>query len=291
LANGESMNILVVEDNPEMSEALCDILQQNGHRTETASTSAEAGERLSFAPEVIIWDADVGKGNLPAVLGALGITVPKYRLIIIARDVNNIIGTFNSGWVKKPFKTAEILNAIGPEDKDKEKARLLKKAKGRNDPHVGIDDMGLKFGTSYLFQEREPNKLRKGCRQLSKKEDDILYITSGNVKAVRELMRKDGMMILALSEKEGKNYLNGAKIGSVANKITSFIKTAKRPVVVLDDLRALIDMNDMSAVLTMIGQTIKNSSEKQVTLLASIDPESITEKEKTLMLKHMVEYR
>ena len=290
------MKVLVVEDDKEMHEALCDVLQQNGHRTASAFTAEDAKElSLTFAPEIILWDADVGKGELPEILRSLSAGVPR-KLYIFAFDETELIGTSNTGWIRKPFKSADILSIVGKEEKekDKEKGQFLKNLMNRNENQntgVGIDDMGLKFGTSYVFFESEPVKLRKGCRQLSKKEDEILYITSGNVKAVRELIRKDGMTILALSEKEGKNYLNGSKIGSVANRISTFIGSAKRPVIVFDDIYALIDMNDLSSVLTMIGQTIRNSSDKQITMLLSLDECRITEKGKELLLKHLIEYR
>jgi hypothetical protein len=150
--------------------------------------------------------------------------------------------------------------------------------------------MDVKFGRSYLFMEHEPLELRKACRHFIDKGEDILFITSGNVKAVKEMMRSNSVKVCAISEKEGDNYVNGSKIGSVTGVMTSFINSSKRPVVMLDDLRKLIQLNSLNSVLTMIDQTINISSGRTLTFLASLSPDDITERDKGLLMRNMIEY-
>ncbi|MCL1984075.1 MAG: DUF835 domain-containing protein, partial [Methanomassiliicoccaceae archaeon] len=143
---------------------------------------------------------------------------------------------------------------------------------------------------SYLFIEDEPAELRKACRSFADRDDDVLFITSGNVKAVKEVIRNDKMKVLAVSEKQGANYINGSRIGSVTSLMTSFAASVKRPVIAIDDLLSLIQLNDLNSILTMIHQTVNSGSGITMTLLVSLRPDNLTERDKGLLLHDLQEY-
>jgi CheY-like chemotaxis protein len=54
----EPFHVLVVEDNPDARNALCELLQLHGYRTAAAATAADARLRLHLrVPDIVVLDA------------------------------------------------------------------------------------------------------------------------------------------------------------------------------------------------------------------------------------------
>jgi CheY-like chemotaxis protein len=122
-------DILVIEDDPIMREALTDWLQAAGYRLRTAADGSAGLAAVKFAvPAVVVTDIHMPGTNGAAVISELKQHYPQVAVIAIS-------GLFNSGHgldadaalalgaaraLAKPFKRADLLRAIaellGPPD-------------------------------------------------------------------------------------------------------------------------------------------------------------------------------
>src|ERR1700729_4395008 len=115
-------DILVIEDDPIMREALTDWLQAAGYAVRTAADGRAglAAVRLA-APAVVVTDIHMPGMSGAAIISELKRNYPKVAIIAIS-------GLFNSGHgldaegaitlgaeraLAKPFKRAELLGALG----------------------------------------------------------------------------------------------------------------------------------------------------------------------------------
>ena len=114
-------DILVIEDDPIMREALADWLQAAGYAVRTAADGAAGLAAVQCAPPTLV----VTDIHIPGINGAAVISEVKRRYPRIA--VIAISGLFNSGHgldaeaalalgaarvLAKPFKRAELLSAL-----------------------------------------------------------------------------------------------------------------------------------------------------------------------------------
>jgi two-component system response regulator FlrC len=114
-------DILVIEDDPIMREALADWLQAAGYAVRTVADGTAGLAAVQFAPPMLV----VTDIHMPGINGATVISELKRRYPKIA--VIAISGLFNSGhgldaeaalalgaaWVlAKPFKRTELLRAL-----------------------------------------------------------------------------------------------------------------------------------------------------------------------------------
>jgi CheY-like chemotaxis protein len=122
-------DILVIEDDPIMREALTDWLQAAGYGVRTAVDGSAGLAAVKFAvPAVVVTDIHMPGRNGAAIISELKRYYPQVAVIAIS-------GLFNSGHgldakaalalgaaraLAKPFKRAELLRAIadllGPRD-------------------------------------------------------------------------------------------------------------------------------------------------------------------------------
>ena len=114
-------DILVIEDDPIMREALTDWLQAAGYGVRTAADGSAGLAAVKFAvPAVVVTDIHMPGTNGAAIISELKRDYP--QVVVIA-----ISGLFNSGHgldaeaalalgaaraLAKPFKRAELLRAI-----------------------------------------------------------------------------------------------------------------------------------------------------------------------------------
>ncbi|MDR2866445.1 MAG: hypothetical protein LBV13_03465 [Methanomassiliicoccaceae archaeon] len=294
------MKVLIVDGNTEISGILSDMLSMSNRTVRTADTPDEALSCFhEFRPDAVFVNITADREGTTGFLRSIsGDAKGRTKIFVIADDEKDMTPDMHKdGWIRRPFSSTDIMDIINAAGKENEKKKsFLKNMLGnisisRNRKNISEgNSMHLRFGRSYLFMEDEPTALNAACRYFADDGDDILYITSSNVKAVKEAIRCGTMSVRAISDKEGKDLMNGAKIGSVADEILRFIHSAKRPVAVIDDLRAFMVLNETDAVITMMDQVIKNSG-KEMTMLASIAPDNITERDKGLLLNDMTEYR
>jgi len=80
----EILDILVVEDDLDASDNLCDILELHGHRVWTAATAADALARPDLASiSVILLDWNLPDASAPELLAELDAAAPDAEIIII----------------------------------------------------------------------------------------------------------------------------------------------------------------------------------------------------------------
>jgi CheY-like chemotaxis protein len=292
------MRVLIVDDNSAIRDVISDILLMSDHVVASADTSDNAILRLNeLRPDVIFLDADTDTDNISKFLDAVSREVPRRKLYMLTKNDDVPSGVIIDGHIRKPFKGTDILELVNtPPGTDKKKRTFLKGLQNKRQMPAASKnnsayDAKLRFGNPYIFVENEPSEVWGACIHFLEKGDDIMAITSGNIKAVRERIRDNNIRVSALSEGEGKDRISGSKIGSVMDVISTFIGSAKRPVIVIDDLRMLIQMNDLNSVLTMVQQTMNNGHGKNVTILASMCPDGITERDTKLLLHNMIEYK
>jgi CheY-like chemotaxis protein len=114
-------DVLVIEDDPIMREALTDWLQAAGYGVRTASDGNAGLAAVKFAvPEVVVTDIHMPGTNGAAIISELNRFYPRIAVIAIS-------GLFNSGHgldadaalalgaaraLAKPFKRADLLRAV-----------------------------------------------------------------------------------------------------------------------------------------------------------------------------------
>ncbi|MEA3107063.1 MAG: hypothetical protein QOI88_1668 [Gammaproteobacteria bacterium] len=114
-------DILVIEDDPIMREALTDWLQAAGYGVRTAADGSAGLAAVKFAvPAVVVTDIHMPGANGAAIISELKRHYPQVAIIAIS-------GLFNSGHgldaadalalgaaraLAKPFKRAELLRAM-----------------------------------------------------------------------------------------------------------------------------------------------------------------------------------
>ena len=295
------MRVLIVDENEAIREMMTDILTAADRDVRSAGTVMGAVDLFnSHRPEVVFMNTRLGEETTAKLVKIMSREEVRPKLIMMANSKAEITTeVYVDGWLCKPFRSADVMDVMnGAEVRSEKKPSRLRNffSRPESSPYsmqkevVRKDDMKLKFGVSYLFLEDDPVQLRNACKHFAARGDNVLFITSGTVKGVKELIRDDSIKIMALSSREGERYICGNKIGSVTGVIMSFVNSEKSPVVIIDDLFKLIDLNDLNSVLVMISQTINNVSKKPITLLASMRPDAVTERDKGLLLHNMTEY-
>ena len=112
------MNVLVVDDNPEIREAIQAALGLNGHEVETAEDGLDALEKVAARrPDLILLDLNMPRLDdfgLATELGRRGLR-PLVPLIVItargsAPDNADRIGA--EGYLEKPFSIRTLLQKV-----------------------------------------------------------------------------------------------------------------------------------------------------------------------------------
>lgn len=129
------MKILIVDDNEAVQEIIRDILVERDHNVRLASTVDEAVEKIkSFEPDVVMLDSWVGEEDGMRVISRSKEEAPNLDLrVILIKTASEVAPTDNpyiKGWVNKPFKSSDILDAI-EEMKISERPRRSLRPRGR----------------------------------------------------------------------------------------------------------------------------------------------------------------
>lgn len=287
------MRVLIAEDNPAVREALAETTVSGGHAAETVSSAEDAAVTAGmFRPEILFIDAEMD--GIQKLLKLVKKEEQDLKVYLLVKNDMNADVTQADGYIRKPFTSAQILAVLDAYKQEPEKRSVLTKIISRMErPHPAAADekeIRIRSGMSYLFFEKEPAELNRACKYLAGKGEEILFITSGNVKAVKEIQRDGRMKVCVVSDREGKNRICGSKIGSLTGVIMDFIDSVKEPVIAIDDLSLLIEFNDINSVLSMIRRAVKGDPKRTVTLLASLRSD-VSEKDKSLLLHDMTEYK
>jgi two-component system OmpR family response regulator len=113
--DGSPARVLVVDDEPSLSELLARVLRYEGWQVETAATGAAAiSTARSFRPDAVVLDVILPDIDGVTVLGALRADNPQICVVFLtARDsVEDRIAGITAGgddYVTKPFSLEEVL--------------------------------------------------------------------------------------------------------------------------------------------------------------------------------------
>jgi len=109
--------ILVVDDDPGLSEVLALLLDREGYVVENAGTVKAAFERLGANPDLVITDLKLPDGTGLDVIAGVRARRPRLPIIMITSysSMESAIEALRAGasdYVIKPFKNEELLRAI-----------------------------------------------------------------------------------------------------------------------------------------------------------------------------------
>jgi len=289
------MKVLIVDDNAAIQEILSEILSVDGYETVSASTVDDAFEAASASrPDAVLLDSAVGENNGIELLDMMlekGSPLSNVLVLTtgpdqIPKDRIEIAGT-----IQKPFKSTEVLDKLrellsDQPSKEKPKRSIFKSLFGKKDDDAheapGIE---LKFGRSYLLIEPEPDDAYRSAVFFREKKCDVLLITSGKIKAAIERVDDDAVNVIGLSSKEGPDYIEPEKIGTIMGTINEFAASKESPAVIIDDIDTMIEKNDLNSVITMICQILSNNS--HMSLVVSARSDDMTEKDRELLASRM----
>src|SRR4051812_47781606 len=131
----EPLEVLVVDDDPDTRANLCDILEMDGHRVETAGTAAEALSRAHRSgPAAILLDRKLPDGSAEGLLPRLRELAPEAGVLIVTgyADLEGAIAALRQGaadYILKPINP-EALRASLRRVADR---RRLSQAKERSE--------------------------------------------------------------------------------------------------------------------------------------------------------------
>ena len=290
------MRILVIDDNIAIQEILSEILTAEGHEVTKAGTFDGAAELIETSdPQIIFLDSSVEDQDGIKLLDRLN-PQSTAKAVVITKNRNLTADSpFVAKVVLKPFKSSDIIDSVreiseGMEKPLKDrlfKIKLFSKPMSEEDSAAVEEDTNIRFGKSYIVFEDDPQIIYHIASNLSR-TCNLMMITTGKVKAISDRFADHNVKVIGLSAKARFGYIEMSRLGTLMNSISEFVSNSAKPVVVFDDIEQLIAINGLNTVLTMINQII---DKKTLTVAASIDGDSINEKEKELILNYMEEYQ
>lgn len=124
------MDVMVVEDDPGVREATCEVLREEGYAVVDAGSPPEALERLGRFPglQTVLVDIHLGLGiSGIALAGRIRRTYPRCRILLTSGGEPPEGAAFD-GFVAKPFSTRRLLAAL---------RSPIGSAAGERGPHLG----------------------------------------------------------------------------------------------------------------------------------------------------------
>lgn len=308
------MKILIVDDNEAVQEIIRDILVERDHNVRLASTVDEAVEKIkSFEPDVVMLDSWVGEEDGMRVISRSKEEAPNLDLrVILIKTASEVAPTDNpyiKGWVNKPFKSSDILDAIEEmkiseaaaevaetQRKTRIKQRQKKERGGllhRKKPQVeGVPDLaesGIVFGRSYVMFEPDPEKIYDFVSRFNTGEYDLLIITSDRAKAIKERFSYVSLEVVPLTSSGRSGSMEIQGLGSLMVRVFNFIDEKERPVVVFDTFGDIVEANGINQSLVMLRQLMSGAT-KDCTFAVSVDAAPLTDKDRGILLHDMQNY-
>lgn len=307
------MKIIIVDDNVAIQEIIRDILGADGHNVRLAGTVSEAVYKIGdFQPDVIFVDSKVDGEDGLRVLSRVREEYPSLMIrAVLIKGRDELAPTDNPfvrASIDKPFKSSEIVEALrlveaeiaqdaamaqggrGDGKKRGGKARLFgKRQKAEPPPEGALQDNGVVFGSSYVVFEEG----REGVYYLTGLFDpekyEIMVVTADKAKAVKERFSYGDMEVVPLSTTGKAGSLGIRNLGTMTSRIRLFVEGNMRPVVIFDTFGEIIAANGLNQSVLMLQQLIEGRS-KPCTFAVSVDPSTLTDKDRRLFLHSMKQY-
>lgn len=304
------MKILIVDDNVAVQEIIKDILVDEGHIVRLASTVDEAVEKTSaFEPDVVMLDTKVGEEEGLRVITRIHEADPglALKVILIKSSAEQVPtdSTFIKGYIDKPFKSTDILDALKdiaesdeadadaqPRKKDKARHRFFRKKGDKIQPStVDISEKGVVFGLSYIIFEPEPDRIYNFIGLFPPTEYSVLVVTSDKAKAIKERFSYEDINVVPLSSGNKAGSIDIHGLGSLVVYIKNFVETKPKPVIVFDTFGEMIEADGLNMMLLMMHQLIHDGSIKERTYAISVDYNKLTAKDRGILLHDMNVYK
>ena len=308
------MKILIVDDNEAVQEIIRDILVERDHNVRLASTVDEAVEKIkSFEPDVVMLDSWVGEEDGMRVISRSkeeGLNLD-LRVILIktASEVAPTDNPYIKGWVNKPFKSSDILDAIEEmkiseaaaevaetqrktrikQRQKKERGGLLHRKKPQVEEVPDLAESGIVFGRSYVMFEPDPEKIYDFVSRFNTGEYDLLIITSDRAKAIKERFSYVSLEVVPLTSSGRSGSMEIQGLGSLMVRVFNFIDEKERPVVVFDTFGDIVEANGINQSLVMLRQLMSGAT-KDCTFAVSVDAAPLTDKDRGILLHDMQNY-
>ena len=308
------MKILIVDDNEAVQEIIRDILVERDHNVRLASTVDEAVEKIkSFEPDVVMLDSWVGEEDGMRVISRSKEEAPNLDLrVILIKTASEVAPTDNhyiKGWVNKPFKSSDILDAIEEmkiseaaaevaetqrktrikQRQKKERGGLLHRKKPQVEEVPDLAESGIVFGRSYVMFEPDPEKIYDFVSRFNTGEYDLLIITSDRAKAIKERFSYVSLEVVPLTSSGRSGSMEIQGLGSLMVRVFNFIDEKERPVVVFDTFGDIVEANGINQSLVMLRQLMSGAT-KDCTFAVSVDAAPLTDKDRGILLHDMQNY-
>jgi len=318
------MKVAIVDDNIAIQEIIKDILMDNGHIVSISGTIEDAVENLpAFRPDVILLDSVINGEDGLQVLNRVHEIDPTVCLdTVLVRSQNEETPKDNIhilAVVVKPFKTADIPNALAIVSAKKESVKAgaerkaskstgflarLKKGNNKNvdnQEHLAVDDTSIVaqyiasdaplYGRSYVFFEDEPNKIYDFVRIFNPDDYSVLIVTSYNPKVVKQKFGNDKIDVATLSSTGRSRSMDISALGTLTVFINNYINKNDKPIVLIDNCNDIIDSNDLNQALVFLHQLVsRKPEEKLVTFAISVSKENKNIKDINILLGDFSEY-
>lgn len=297
------MDILVIEDNQALGEAIRELLADAGHTVRVEDDAASAAESIAGRKQdLTIVDADMNGGLGLTVIDSLGeLPVEDSAGIIVLKGMREKTLSDNRhvrATIAKPFSASELLDAVEaaahtrPSSKDRPSEgsgrRRLFRRKKHADRTVDVPvDNDLEFGESYILFRDNPQEIYKIAARFGAEGCDLQIITAGRKKAMNERFRGYGIEVVHLSVEPFDEFSDVYRLGTLLNQVRYFVDRSERPVVIFDDLNAVIRKNGMNQTFVLIREIMSADYDKPFSLLVSTDARGYSDKDKRILENHL----
>lgn len=311
------MKVLIIDDNVAIQEIIKDILLEEGHLVRLAASIQEGVRKtLQFEPEVIFIGFYVG-----GVRGTSFLNEPDIKQYLESRkqmnmvvvrtpsekieDDSNIIGQlvkpFTSDDVRKmmDLATESVRRFVLDQNKRHTSRTKVQKKKSffdrfRKKEQVPAEEMrsNVELGKSYIFFEDEPKDLYRFIAMFVNQPYSILVVTSDKVKAIKERFSYgENLEVISMSYGIKSDSVDIRSLGTLVVKLREFIRTKSNPVVFIDNVNDMIEVDGFNDTLRMIHYLMDVDKDICKSFAISVDVRGMSEKERAIFLHGMVEYQ
>ena len=267
----------------------------------------------SFEPDVVMLDSWVGEEDGMRVISRSKEEAPNLDLrVILIKTASEVAPTDNpyiKGWVNKPFKSSDILDAIEEmkiseaaaevaetqrktrikQRQKKERGGLLHRKKPQVEEVPDLAESGIVFGRSYVMFEPDPEKIYDFVSRFNTGEYDLLIITSDRAKAIKERFSYVSLEVVPLTSSGRSGSMEIQGLGSLMVRVFNFIDEKERPVVVFDTFGDIVEANGINQSLVMLRQLMSGAT-KDCTFAVPVDAAPLTDKDRGILLHDMQIY-
>jgi len=288
------MNVLVIDDNAPILEVLVDILNDAGHKVDTAGSENDAISLVTKShPDLVFLDMDMNDGAARNIVERLQEMSTAVNVIVLRSWDEQIPrdSTVIKGSIQKPFKSSEVIEkieALMPEDEDHKKPAVEKKEDESEFKATG--KRSISFGNSYVMFQNDVRTVNSIVYSLGKEGYDVLLVTSGKKKMMKERFGMANIDIHLMSLKLLGGHFDIYRMGTMIEVVKNFVHEKEMPCIVFENINPMIKRNGMNSAIIAIHQVVTSDYNKKTLFMVCVDVKDFTEKDKEILLNYMEYY-